>query len=648
MVDAIQASLEIDVEERISLDENIDRVTSLLEKLGISNIISVDDSWVTNNFDILEILMSAEKVKEKEHVFNKILEKSIAIQIEIDALANDDEFEIERINQLVECSDFDDFIRLLNLVVETDLVKFCEIIQKFFESDGKYQTTEENLKKLAGLLKKLEAKEYNVKVLEKYEEIHTKLNGRSLWLLDRDMHGSREHIFTILKSIIERKDVALIVTNDDGELESREEIGNFVNKHIANYEHLDTSTLWVLKKDKVETEELATAIKNVLQGYLIHNINSIQKNIHAQAIEKAEHDLKFIDPVDYEKYFSVTYFEGSHINETIFRIKDALINKYLNESLSDLKISEELLGYRKLLERLSQENIKELEGKQNERLVNLDENEKIVKIHSHEQWEYSVNSMVYPIYTGDLFCITTYNSRQNTWDDTKKVLLLITQPCDTIIRKYGENIARGAKYALVIKGEFFAYGTGGYKRAIGNQVINKFKVHFLNHMNKFGIVEFDAKDVKQIDCRVLDLCSLDEKGLSLLDKKNLEKADLMPALSFKYYKEEMNKFIDKCCEVKHERIESEFNKLIQDKQELGQDIINLNIKSMVEFKEKVLAEMKVSSIKNEIMLPADIEFFPKVGFNLRRIARLKDPYTIDIINKSTDYLTRQGMPTIMV
>lgn len=628
---------------------------NLLQKWQINNIVSIDDDWI----------IAENKSKKDQLPINDIADEIFylvnnhILDITADCERRLEEFEqYALVESLFTTTEKGEFEEILNKLTSSDTQKLCEILEQYKQSAEEFSSSDTSLMRLANVLGELRLNKFNVVAINEYQkQLHDSLEGKTLWLLDRDIKGDRTHIFHVLEIIVERKDIALIVTNDDSNLSSREKIGEFVSENFGEYKTLATSFLWVLKKDEVDIN-LTASVKNVLQGFTIHSMTESYNKIYQHSVEEAEKSLKLIDPDDYDNYFDVSYSEGSHVNDTVFRIRDSLILKHQHELLNnEAHYIDQLLINRELLESLKRDDythdhIGDSKGEvaSTRQFSSLDQNSKIIQIHSFEQWDFNVNILGYPIYTGDLFSQSEYHPKVDRWVNTNTMFLLTTQPCDSIIRMTDKQLGRGTKNATLIKGEFFEYGTGKYIREVETDTPNKVKVHFLRHNNKYGMIVFDIKNILQIDFKVLDLCSIDRDGVAKLDESNIARAELMPAISREYYTNKLMEFIKEFNNGENNQINRLFRRFVKngnfsDEQESVYSIKQIEVDS---FKEEIMRLVQDISIKNALVLPSEVSFISKKGFTLKRIARLNDEYALDLIKKSTDYLGRQALPTYML
>ncbi|TNJ64035.1 hypothetical protein FE784_22260 [Paenibacillus hemerocallicola] len=630
---------------------------SLLNQWNVKNIISLDDDWKPTN-KTLETIFSEKGEDDVRLIFDLI--QSNKIDIDNEYLREKEKFEqIEIIEDLLNCLELDQYNQKLFELSSNDSSLLINILNNFYSNKSDFQSDDLSLKNLAVILMELQKKGINVTAVNTYSrKIFDSSDGASLWLLDRDLKGNNQQIFYILNEIIRKNDVALIITNDDSGISNRSQIADFVTNR--NDDNIATNHLWVLKKGSIESGnylELMVAIKNVLQGFSIQNITGIYKSIYTKAIDLADRKLRLIDPEDYDDYFNISFLEGSHVNDVVFRIRESLVNQYMNEILvkNDSNIVDNLLSSRRLLEGLKNKELEnamqsgdvEAAPSKENKFLNLKKDDKVVSIHSYEQWDYNINLLSYPIYTGDLFVRTVYTSKPK-WSTTNDIYLLITQPCDSIIRKNNHNVSRGVSYATLIKGTLFQYDTQSYKKEVNSYPPNKLKVHFLKVGEKVGMVSFDIKNMVQIDFRILDLCSLDKEGISLISKTNVSRAKNMPSISWDYYNKTIYDFIEENSKpTKFEETIGSILSILQKSKVDQESSLSILEVELNQSKDDIIRDLNASQEYNNILLPPGIKRFGDEGFNIRRVARLNEIYALDIIKKSTDYISRQALPTHM-
>ncbi|MGG3874831.1 hypothetical protein [Brevibacillus laterosporus] len=616
------------------MNQPIDVLVELLKKWSINNVISIDDGWV---LDYLQ---------DEETIFKLLLENNLDItQICFEETSN---FENPNdVEGVIVATDKDDFIMLYEALVSSDRDKLYRIITSTQSSNSEFIAGEESLSILAGVLQQLIEKGFIVKNASEYSNgLRDGLEGKTLWLLDREIKGDSNKVFEILESIVEKEDVALIITNDDSDLSTRGQISSFIEANLRKYQNLATSFLWVLRKDKIDSE-LIFSIKNVLQGVTLHNTLKIYNQLNQLAEAKTDKFLRFLEPDDLDGFFRSSFSEGSRLSDTLLRIRRAVVLKSFHEIISsEPKYTENLLSNRELLEKIqttndviskkTDESIELVAATGNNNIVDLTQDNKVVPIHSYEHWDYNINLLGSCVYTGDLFVKTNYQRKQNKWENSKGVFLLITQPCDTVLRETNGLIKRGTKNANLIKGDFLEYGTSGYRRTAEKEVPNKIKVHFVKLDNKYGMIEFDLKNIHQIDFRILDLCSLDPNGEALLKSENLVRTRYMSTISKRYYIEEINRFIMGLKDIENGDVEAQFRKYQNERI------------TFEELKSSINRVIQKVSLKNGIIIPNEIDFINEEGFSVTRVARLNDEYILNVIKQSTEYQGRQALPGLML
>ncbi|WCF07756.1 hypothetical protein NDS46_26225 [Paenibacillus thiaminolyticus] len=617
------------------MNEPIDVLVELLRKWSIKNVISIDDGWLTD-YD-----------QSEESIFRLLLENNLDITQR--CLEETSKFEDpSAIDLAIAATDEDEFKTIYNEISPLDRNELNRIILSTSSSStSEFNAGEESLSVLAGVLQQLIDKGFTVRSASQYNSsLREGLEGKSLWLLDREIRGDSTQVFNTLELVVQNEDVALIVTNDDSSLSSRGQISSFVEENLQKYKNLATSFLWVLRKDKIDSE-LIFSVKNVLQGVTLHNTIEIYNKLNRLAESETDRFLRFLEPDDLDGFFRSSFSEGSRLSDTLLRIRRAVSLKSFHEIISsDPNYIENLLNNRELLEKIqSPSEIGVREDEESTALVaatsncvfsEITQDNKVIPIHSYEQWDYNVNLLGSCVYTGDLFVKTNYQRKQSKWEKSKVVYLLITQPCDTVLRKTNGLVQRGTKNANLIKGNFLEYGTSAYRKVADKEYPNKLKVHFVKLNNKYGMIEFDLKNIHQIDFRILDLCSLDPNGEALLRDENLDRTRFMSTISKKYYFNEINEFVTKLKRIDNQQVEKQFKKF-------QNDSITLE-----ELKNLINKEIQKVSIKNNIIIPNEIEFVHNEGFSLTRTVRLNDEFILNVIKQSTEYQGRQALPGLML
>ncbi|WP_028856973.1 hypothetical protein [Psychrilyobacter atlanticus] len=345
----------------------------------------------------------------------------------------------------------------------------------------------------------------------------------TLFVVDRNLEGSGENEDSVLELLD-------CITKDL-------KVEKFM---VMLYSHENLNDI---KDKEAKKNYLKTNSRDLSYTYLIH---PIQKK---ESVEEVKKELKKMCGTSLENliYDSYLYSHLYDYLEKRKKLNQMVYDDIYHSKIFDLKTSiinakesgegvDSLLNkaFRTINNIRSTENGKYIESKKNlnnasnkytknEPRINLEEF--LSENSKHTIIDYSVNIRYKDIYPGDLFKFKDYKNKN-------KYGLVITKSCHTILRKKGNDIARDVdKYRLLLLekdkinnhdrsdkdnhdlDKFLKIDKGVYLWPIQ---IDKDSTN--GQISKSWFLKVpDKKNLQIVDCNILDLCTLNNKGEAIID-----------------------------------------------------------------------------------------------------------------------------------
>lgn len=229
-------------------------------------------------------------------------------------------------------------------------------------------------------------------------------------------------------------------------------------------------------------------------------------------------------------------------------------------------------------------------------------NEELAKVRRKELYDENINIRFSEILTGDIFEIR------------EEYYILVTQSCDTVLRKEGK---RKLKQAILLKIEDAPGGKYKYELSCfcnGNRELRKPAVVF--------------QDYKIVPFEILDLCASTIEGIACIDIKSFERdLESKCVMTPNYIK-------------RYEIIKGLFSKIYSQKLLLDNHFNYSNdTTDLAEIKEAYDSllqydnSLKLFDIKDGLMT-----------YSVRRIARLNELSTVELLKEYGNVLSRVGQP----
>lgn len=485
----------------------------MLEEYEIKNIISIDDGWSTAG--------EIEKKIEKAGLDSNITVKDFCETYEIEV----DEEEAETYNG---CRDISlKGIQAIENIAPKMFSAICETLEVDIDA---------SLKTLKSILSQLEGR-FTIYTGIKFEDLYYKLDGNTLYILDKDMGENRENEFLdyILNITDERKmhnDLVIVYSNEVSGLLEHDKKVQYLEQNNEKRKDLEILyQFWPLSKITDELQ-LLNGIKAMISKSMYGKALSKMIEMKKFSVEKAFKDLLHINIDNLDDMIIESYIEGGKITESYELLIDSLIKKNLLEQI----MKTDVLGYEKGLLRYSAkrsaEIMKEKSITTKSQYNNLrDEANKKKLLDSgtllYNIADYSVNKEYNNPSMGDLYVFTDAKSKK------KYAGMLISQECSIMIRmvKYPDDIKRKADELLLLLFDIVEVSEESIKGVIKklDDCIWPIKID-----GKICLLQ-NTKRSMYISPEILDLCGLNASGKANIQFEE-EGLEYKSVYSREYYK----------------------------------------------------------------------------------------------------------------
>jgi hypothetical protein len=384
---------------------------------------------------------------------------------------------------------------------------------------------------------------------------------------------------------------------------------------LAKESSLDVSKVFVLTKERLEDlPRFVDGVKKLLLNEPCEQIKEQAILIGQDALGNTKEKILNLDTYDFSHTVLKSSFnEGVWAPETLFRIIDVI---YKNEIKEVLLKKDTITKLNSLLSKAN--NINQVD-------IPVDMSEVYTERYALRKQEIFsdgrlINGLFKPIENGDIFEVT---------DGTGKGLyILLSQPCDLMIRSSGE---RGIRAGNLLKIGLFTNDKLTEDLDKKYEDAKAKKLHKFNYWETRGIIEYIEEDPKTIglvsmprahvvNLDILDLTMFDSKGVAKLDVTGANPSTLHIGLAQRF----------SVLKANHEKLHvrmAEYTKLLKDirgqmpKQILQELIPTLSLGDK-------LAKSSLS----------DTTF----SYGIKRVKALRDPYAKNLLDKYTRYLSRTG------
>lgn len=568
----------------------------MLKEYNIANIISIDDKWFSPEElgESIRLQGNDEDISLEEYCDAYVIDVYENEREQFQALKN------ERLKNIVQIKDRIPKTYMLiadNLSLQLDL---------------SLETLEKVLKQLS------EANLFHVYKEHRFSDRLRKIEGNTLYILDKDMGDNREdefldYIIDIIYDRKQTKDLIIVYSNEVSELLTHEKKVQYLkSKDIKGKELCILYQFWPVSK-LTDERKLIEHIKEMTTRSAYGKALSKMIEVKQVSVNQALDDLLEIDIDNLDDMVLDSYIEGGKITESYGDLIESLVRKNMLESLSKtdiLSYEKGLLKYesergKKLLETKGVYKDKEGANKVYDNLRKKSKGERIIAaskrmVLHHSIADYSINRRYENPSMGDIYIFTDIKSHK------EYAGLLISRQCSTVIRKdkYNALPGRTAKEFLVLLFDIVEITNENIKKkdvTKSDRWIWPVKID-----EKMYFLENTRKSI-YIDSDLLDLCGLNSEG-----KASVECDEKALAYKGAYSQEFYTKF--------NEKFQNRMKEMTSD--------------VMTRFKVK---EEKDSVSSMIVELTFGIAY--DGNFKLRRICRLDEKRTLHIIH---EYLSGIG------
>ncbi|MCM3715866.1 hypothetical protein M3202_17560 [Alkalihalobacillus oceani] len=605
------------------VERNISKLKGWLENLKISHIISYDDEWE-------KIDGSSYKESIKIHLEKELVDflEDFVIQCsteETDALEDE---EVETVEDL------------LNIKAGSKLINLQERVLETFSLDRKIMPLEVLKVMLEKICEDSSVVFQTVSNL-KLEEVAQK-EGRILFLLDMNMEEtglSKDVIIDTITSIKQYRknnfDLAIVYSHENLDSYKHHQskvtyIEEYMRKNPSvikgdtefsksQFKYLFAYQLWGINKTN-QKEELVDSFLQTIEkaafGYSLHDYLDSRVSLTQQATS----ELINMPEERFELLLQDSFIEGERFVDILNRTHNSLLKKMeyqrLNSDSNYLNIIKNIISVARTRDELLIDKI----GQQ--QVIKYSKNEIAKKIESgsfkdfseFNILDYGINSIYENISTGDLFQITLHG------EQVPKYAVLISASCDLPLRfpKFVTDSVNRNENSVVlclydnIEVERVVHDLKDPKKS--EELIWPIKVDENYYVLK------PCKQIITLEDKLLDLCSLNLKGIAHLNKNLIKFSRPYKSYHFqKYLEETLEPWIDSIKNI-HYYIE--------------------NATKLGDLKESELLPT-LAGLKYNVKMN-----FEKDEFDLVRIGRLDKELTLKIIQGNISNLSRIGLEKV--
>ncbi len=426
---------------------------------------------------------------------------------------------------------------------------------------------------------------------EKQGEIITQTMPPTLFLIDEDFSkeegGARFSGIAIIKAVMnaapaDRVLCALLTHNPRYQPENLHEAW----KDLCQKQELDPSRFVLIPKKLIRDDPVGFArlVKLALLNGGVDRLKKTARDILRSAQENAHKRLNDIDIYDFDQIvFRSSRREGVWEPDTLFRVFGLF---HHDETRKLAKKDPKLYAAADSIRALSLVPTKSHTAPNYNTIA-------LQRLELYETGEY-LNAHFIPIDVGDIF--------QKTGDSDKRYILL-AQSCDLMVRPDGKRNAftNEAVLAEIVSGPIRDRDGHG-------------ELQFLDEDS--GAQHFVSfKRTHSVKLSLLDICALNENGEALLALEKPYPDRAIPAWK-----------------LHHEKLVKEFQKIINQAENLTKQGIPVKI-----------AAALVARPSNSALLTPNLDPAKKtVSFNLKRVARLRQPRAAALLSRFANFTARQA------
>lgn len=585
----------------------------LIEDIGITKIISIDDEWEQTKKDVSYV------------DYNDISLNEFASQKAI--RINEKQKEVISNAQIITVKEL--------LENESDeLIKLKEKVYK--KLDKKEYVIPEELKVIEDIAEDIEITLETS--IDKESTIYDNTTGKNLVILDIEMDNVRGDSDQVIETIVDinekrenKLDLILIYSNNrNSEVFSNfEDKKNYVKSKLQDKENVAYDCVLIahqicgLTKEKNKDElaiKLTYTIEKTLLGHILFSYFKFEIN----KTNKVFNSLFSISNEKLEPLFFNSFFEGELFIDMLEKTKNGISNKIELDEINKITYNEILQMVQKVANRKGNTYDNVLNTKTNSqkkkypKSITRDsiKNRNFIDIRPYTLIDYSINKKYSNIATGDIFRIRYYSSRYNSIQE--RIGILMTRECNLVIRydnKY-ENKKRDKDI-----GKLLLFNLEELKESCEDKDIDKIEKSIFPVIieDKYYYLEKIKDDnIINIPLKILDLCTLNDDGSSIIPINSNKWEKYKTYLSKEYFKEAIKE------------IKNDISKL---KLKYETDIITSFI-----CKEEACATREISENNHLIDLLIGMNFsiefsINDMKFSVTRIGKLEEFRTLEFIQE---------------
>lgn len=573
-------------------------IEKLFARENIKYIISVDDCFSTPRADHFRQELYIDAVAS----FNKVLPALIGI-----GKAN----QVADINEMLALGvEVNTEIQALIDSLSTKEVESC--YKSIYPEQNKFTEEQKSIVDFLEKLKTSNAIEKYITVPSTHDaakidfDAEGMTEGAILWLIDKSFLnvGESENAgIELAKSKVcvgqaegNSNNYVFMLTTIDYKSEKEEDIASQFDILLSESNPQTASFIYYISKDRIKTNDEAKIAQSFAYGfkrklcYGLANsyIECLKDGCDAAATEFHNIDQKTLNYV----FTNKVQENGESCFDFFARLArifhEDQYQKILSSKLDD--ICADIVHYQDLCNSIP-ENVGDSKKAKNV----------LSQIRKKELFDLHVNQRHSEISSGDIFKIGN------------EYYILVTQPCDTYLRKDGK---RKLEKAILLK--VVDCYSGGYKYDLSCFVDSEGSY-------KHSSVAFQSSIM--IPFEVLDLCVINNNGLSTIDTSVLDET---PSLACYY---SMN-YQKRLTEILHLIHEIQKNKTIVDNQISGE----------ISQEKDIVQTAYAAFIKTDAFMNSFDIHDNKLSYSVQRIARLNELCTVDLLKEYGNTLSRVGQP----
>lgn len=565
----------------------------LLKKARVSWVISVDDIFSKNELSELEKSKKIYHIAENPEKYIKHFGRNIDIEILQDI-------------------DIDGRVHILKGILEKDENVWDELIPIEERTTPKLQQIVE-MWKAQDLIKDcrfVPSVAETIKLLEVIpNEWKCDQNNRILWLIDRDftkVGEGTEAGLDLIRLIAERElqdNICLLLTAKTDV--SVQEVYSRVVGEKNSVEWINLASI-VSKQKFLEAQDSSEVISQIIDGLwgnYNHLLVSQVANYLLKGLEKAKNTfLSLSSSAARHIIINFPHSEGVSVPETIYRILNNLtVEEFGKAYARDVQcISRLLMDYKELDSQYKGKT----EG-DSDLLFNLSHNEK---------YDYNVNILRQAISFGDIFEINN------------KFYILLSQPCDVAYRnEEGRNINEALLVKLLKVSES------------KEMPVTKHNSEPLKYFIKNSRYWLEFRDFRLISFNLLDLCVTNIDGIARISKEAVETGSLAEEEEYDLLPYDKKRFEDILTDTKDKlELWKVFNEVGSRLNDLARDDNDETDRNLARKYRRIMQRPAFCD------LPIEKEGF--FEYPIKRICKLKEPFSIKLYSEFSNYHSRIGLP----